>query len=128
MARPREGQSIEFERTFTAEDVCRFAEISGDVQARHVDPDGDERVMVHGLLTATMPTKVGGDFEVLAREMAFEFRRPVYTGETITCRSTFEAVEERADRYELTMDAVCENDEGDVVLTATVDGLVWKGG
>ena len=123
---PEEGQSVAVERTFTAEDVRRFASVSRDTQARHTDPDEDGRLLVHGLLTATLPTETGGDFEVLAREMTFEFLRPVYTGEPITCTSTFESVEERADRYDLEIDAVCENGDGDVVLRAAIDGLVWK--
>lgn len=128
MEPPEEGRTHAFERTFTPADVRRFADVSGDDQARHTEPDGEGRLMVHGLLTATLPTRTGGAFEVLAREMTFEFRRPVYTGEPITCRSTFETVEEREDRYDLEIDAVCENGEGDVVLSATIDGLVWKDG
>ena len=59
--------------------------------------------------------------------MEFEFRRPVYTGEPITWTSTYENVAERDDRYEFTSDVVCENEDGDAVLTATVEGLVRKG-
>lgn len=127
MTPPVEGETRTFERTFTVEDVRRFADLSGDDQPRHTDPDEDGRVMVQGLLTATMPTKLGGEDEALARSMEFEFRRPVYTGEPITCTSTYETVDERDDRYEFTSDVVCENADGDVVLTATVEGLVRKG-
>ena len=126
MEPPEEGATHVVERTFTADDVRRFAAVSGDAQARHTEPDDDGRLLVHGLLTATLPTVTGGDFEVLAREMTFEFVRPVHTGEPITCRSTFETVEERADRYDLQMDAVCEDGDGEVVLRAAIDGLVWK--
>jgi len=123
---PEEGERRTVERTFTAEDVEQFADVSGDDQPRHTVPDEDGRLMVHGLLTATLPTRIGGDLEVLARSMAFEFRRPVYTGERITCTWTTESVEERPDRYDLAGEVVCENDDGDVVLTASVEGLVRK--
>ena len=126
VAPPVEGESRTFERTFTVEDVRRFADLSGDAQPRHTDPDDDGRVMVQGLLTATMPTKLGGDDEVLARTMALAFRRPVYTGEPITCTWTYRTVVERDDRHEFTADVVCENGDGEVVLTATVEGLVRK--
>ena len=125
---PREGDTHEFERTFTAEDVRRFAELSGDEQPRHTDPDDGGRLLVHGLLTATMPTKVGGDLEVLAREMTFQFRRPVYTGDTITCTWTCREVEERGDRYDVVADVVCEDDDGEVVLVAEVEGLIRTDG
>ena len=66
---PVEGATRTFERTFTVEDVEQFAELSGDAQSRHTEPDDDGRVMVQGLLTATMPTKLGSDSEVLARTL-----------------------------------------------------------
>lgn len=126
MKPPVEGETHTFERTFTVEDVKQFADLSGDAQPRHTEPDDAGRVMVQGLLTATMPTKMGSDTEVLARTMAFEFHRPVYTGDPITCTSTYDTVVERDDRYELTVDVVCENAAGEAVLDATVEGLIWK--
>ncbi|ELZ02625.1 MaoC/PaaZ C-terminal domain-containing protein [Natrialba asiatica] len=123
---PVEGETRTFERTFTVADVERFAELSGDAQPRHTDADEDGRVMVQGLLTATMPTKLGGDNEVLARTMEIEFIRPVYTGEHVTCRSTYETVAERDDRYEFTSAVDCENEGGETVLRATIEGLIWK--
>lgn len=126
MSQPAEGDVHTFERTFTVEDVRQFAAISRDAQSRHTDPDDEGRLLVHGLLTATVPTKIGGELEVLAKTMEFEFVRPVYTGETITCTWTNESVTDREDRYELTVDVVCENDDDETVLTATLEGLVWK--
>lgn len=126
MSQPTEGDVHTFERSFTTEDVQQFAAISRDTQSRHTEPDEADRLMVHGLLTATIPTKIGGDLDVLAKTMAFEFVQPVYTGQTVTCTWTNKAVEEREDRYALTVDVVCENDENETVLTATMEGLVWK--
>lgn len=127
MIQPVEGETRTFERTFTVEDVQQFAELTGDDQTRHTEPDENGRVMVQGLLTATLPTKLGSDNEVLASTMELDFRRPVFTGERITCRSTYDTVVERDDRYEFTSDVVCENDDGDTVLTTTTEGLIWKG-
>ena len=126
MDRPVEGETSTYERTFTVEEVRQFAGLTGDDQPRHTEPDEDGKVMVQGLLTATLPTKLGGDNEVLARRMDFEFHRPVYTGEPVTCESTTAAVVEREDRYEMTSEVVCRNNDGETVLTATIEGLVWK--
>lgn len=126
MNQPTEYEVHTFERTFTVEDVRRFAEVSKDTQSRHTDTDEEGRLMVHGLLTATLPTKIGGCLEVLARRMDFEFVHPVYTGETVTCVWTNESVEERDDSYYLTAGVVCENDDGDTVLTADIEGVVLK--
>jgi acyl dehydratase len=121
-----EGKTLTYERTFTVEEVQQFADLSGDAQPRHTEPDADGRVMVQGLLTATMPTKLGGDHEVLALKMEFEFLHPVYRGERITCSATYERVVERDDRYEFTWDVVCENEEEKAVLDATIEGLVRR--
>lgn len=126
MTKPREGETRSYERTFTVEDVQQFAEVSGDDQARHTEPDEDGRVMVQGLLTATLPTKLGSDSEVLATDMQFQFHQPVYTGESITCRTTYDTVIEREDRYEFVSETVCENEDGETVLSATSEGLIWK--
>lgn len=61
------GDMIEFERTFTTEDVEVFRKVSRDEASHHISPDEQGRLFIHGLLTATLPTKIGGDYNVLAR-------------------------------------------------------------
>ncbi len=122
---PVEGDTYTHERTFSHEDVERFGELSGDTQPIHTEPDENGRLVVQGLLTATIPTKIGGDLEYLARTMTFEFRRPVYTGQRIVCELTIESVEERDDRYDVASRAVCRRGE-ETVLQGSVDGVVWK--
>lgn len=126
MTQPVEGKTRTFERTFTLEDVQQFAELTGDNQPRHTEPDEDGRVMVQGLLTATLPTKLGSDGEVLATIMDINFHQPVYTGELITCQSTFDTVVEQDDRYEFTTDVVCETTDKETVLTSAIEGIIWK--
>jgi acyl dehydratase len=123
---PKAGDTHVHERTFTREDVERFGELSGDTQPIHTDPDEDDRLVVQGLLTATLPTKIGGDLEVLATRMEYAFHRPVYTGDTVTCVWETESVTERPDRYELSVSLSCTKDEGETVMTGETDGLVWK--
>ncbi|MFC6906088.1 MaoC/PaaZ C-terminal domain-containing protein [Halalkalicoccus tibetensis] len=123
---PAEGATYTHERTFTNEDVRRFGELSGDTQPIHTDPDEEGRLIVQGLLTATIPTKIGGDLEFIARTMEYDFRRPVYTDETIGCEWTTESVVEREDRYEATGVAVCRNEEDVVVMRGQFEGVVWK--
>lgn len=123
---PQVGDTYTHERMFTPEDVRTFGEISGDRQSIHTDPDEEGRLIVQGLLTATVPTKIGGDLAFLAREMTFDFRRPVYTGETISCTWETEAVIERDDRFEASGTAVLENEAGETVLVGQFDGVIWK--
>lgn len=123
---PEEGDVHTYERTFSKEEVRQFGEVSGDEQAIHTEPDEEGRLTVQGLLTATLPTKIGGDLSYIARTMEFDFFRPVYTGNTITCEWTNETVEEREDRYSVTSSVVCYNEDEETVMEAHIEGLIWK--
>jgi acyl dehydratase len=123
---PTEGTVLTYSRAFTEADVRAFADVSHDRGEHHLEPDADGRLLVHGLLTATLPTKVGGDMDFLARTMEFDFRRPVYTGQEITCRVTIERMAEREDRYEGLASVECWNGAGETVMTGSFEGIVRK--
>lgn len=123
---PEEGDTYTVERTFTREDVEQFSAVSGDDQPIHTEPDEDGRLVVQGLLTATLPTSIGAALEVLAYRMDNRFHRPVYTGETITCETTTTRVEEHEDRYDVRGENVCTNESGEEVLTGHFEGVIWK--
>ena len=120
------GDAREFERTFTHEDVRQFTEVSGDAGEHHVEPDEDGRLMVQGLLTATLPTKIGGDLDYIARTMKFEFLRPVFTGDTITCQSEVVEVEDGPERIDAVVSYECTNDDGDPVLLGRTTGVIFQ--
>lgn len=119
------GQVVTYSRTFSPEEVEQFATLSGDEGYHHLVEGQSGDVMVHGLLTATLPTKIGGDIDYVARTMEFDFPRPVYTGETITCELTIDAVTEEAGRTELDTSWVCRNESDEVVMTGTSSGVVF---
>ena len=118
------GDVTFFERTFTVEEVKQFGQISGDLGIHHVQSDAQGRVLVQGLLTATLPTKLGGDLNFLARKMTLEFLRPVFTGDTIRCESTTEYIEKQADRTAMVFAIVCRNQLGKEVLTGHIHGII----
>ncbi|OAT83478.1 enoyl-CoA hydratase [Bacillus sp. MKU004] len=116
---------ISFERRFTIKDVELFTKISRDEGIHHMTPDEQGRLVVQGLLTATLPTKVGGDHNVLARKMTFEFLRPVFTGDTIRCTVRIDRYEkDQRDRYAITASFQCENQYGKAVLTGGFAGVI----
>ena len=51
------GDTLSWSRTFTEKEIRLFARLSGDVGEHHLVPDAKGRLMAHGLLTATLPTK-----------------------------------------------------------------------
>lgn len=122
------GDIIQFERTFTKADVEAFTKISMDEGEHHTNPDELGRFVVQGLLTATLPTKVGGDYSVLARTMNFEFLRPVFTGDTISCDVTIEKLKTKDNnRVSIMATFLCMNQEGKEVLRGNFAGVILTG-
>ncbi len=119
-----EGQKFTWQRTFTAEDVEEFARLSGDRGTHHLRRDERGRIMVHGLLTATLPTKIGGDLDYLAREMTFEFLRPVFVGDTVRVEAVVTKVQPEAGHLGLAVNFECYNQEGKKVLAGSSRGVV----
>ncbi len=118
------GDVIVWERTFTIEDVDAFTRISGDAGTHHVAQDEQGRLMVQGLLTATLPTKIGGDLNFIARELDFQFLRPVYTGDTIRCEVSLTELTPTDRGTLLSCEWVCRNQRGKEVLTGRGHGIV----
>ncbi|MFC5972994.1 MaoC family dehydratase N-terminal domain-containing protein [Halomarina salina] len=125
MADVSAGDTSSYERTFTHEDVEQFTEVSNDAGEHHVETDDEGRLLVHGLLTATIPTKLGGDLDFVARTMDLTFHRPVYTGETIRCEMTITDVTPQDGRTRVQSRAECTNEEGETVLVGDYDGVVF---
>ena len=118
------GDVIVWERTFTVEDVRLFGNISGDQGIHHVETDEQGRLMIQGLLTATLPTKIGGDLNFIARELVFEFLRPVFTGDIIRCETTITHLEQVDGRTNMAAEWVCRNQQGKEVLTGHTHGII----
>ena len=118
------GDVISWQRTFTEREIRDFARLSGDQGEHHLVPDEQGRLMAHGLLTATLPTKVGGDMNFIARHMTFEFHRPVFAGDTIQCE--VKLVEfAPGDLYTAVVaDFVCRNQSGKEVMTGQARGVI----
>ncbi len=113
-------------RTFTERDVNRFAEISGDYNPVHLDDryartQGFAGRICHGLLVGSILTEIGGQLGMLGTSMNFDFKGPVYFGDTIDCSLT---VMEIGDRGRTRTEVEFKNQDGDVVLKAVVTGIV----
>lgn len=126
MRQPAVGDVLRWERTFTAEDVEAFTRVSNDEGAHHLHPDDQGRLLVHGLLVATLPTKIGGSFNLLARELSFVFLRPVFTGDHIRCECEVAETEPLADRINVAFAIRCRNQDDKEVMTGTCRGLIRR--
>ncbi|MBX6395730.1 MAG: MaoC family dehydratase N-terminal domain-containing protein [Alicyclobacillaceae bacterium] len=118
------GDVFTWQRTFTKEDVLQFAELTGDKGRHHMVPDEQGRVMVQGLLTASIATKIGGDLNYIAREITSEFIRPVFTGDTITCELTITEVTQMEGFKRVSMKTVYRNQHGKEVIIGHSHGII----
>lgn len=82
--------------------------------------------MVHGLLTATVPTKIGGDMNFIAREMKFQFHRPVFALDTIKCEARITKYEPADEYINVRTEFVCRNQHDKEVMTGHALGIIRK--
>ena len=120
------GDSFIITRTFSEEDVVRFADISRDYNPVHFDRrwtkiKGFKDTICHGLLVAGMVTEIGGQIGWLASGMDFHFKQPVYIGDTVTCAFTITDIDQQG---RARAEAVFHNQLDDVVLRAVITGIV----
>jgi 3-hydroxybutyryl-CoA dehydratase len=118
------GDVIRWQRTFSEADIRAFAELSGDEGEHHLRPDKQGRLMAHGLLTATLPTRIAGEINFIARELTFAFHRPVFAGDTITCEVTLTSLEPGEKYFNLSSSWVCRNQDGKEVMTGEGRGVI----
>lgn len=120
------GDAFSVSRTFTEDEVSRFADISKDYNPVHFDgrfaatKNFNDRIC-HGLLVAGMVTEIGGQIGWLASGMSFSFRQPVYFGDTITCDFVITDVDEKG---RARAEAVFTNESGVIVLEGVLTGIL----
>ncbi|MCL2124484.1 MAG: hypothetical protein FWH33_00655 [Oscillospiraceae bacterium] len=119
-----QGDTFTIKRVFTKADVEKFIEISGDRNQHHITPDANDRVVVHGLLTATLPSIVGGQMSVNGREFHVEWFKPVYTDEEIECTITIDKLEHQPTKTKITASFEIFNQYNDRVAGGHFFGLI----
>ncbi|AOY60367.1 MULTISPECIES: MaoC family dehydratase [Desulfococcus] len=120
------GDTFRISRTFTDEDVIRFARISRDYNPVHFDARFAEArnfpaPICHGLLAASLVTEIGGQIGWLASAMNFRFKGPVYVGETITCSWVITAIDPKG---RATASVTITREDGVTVIEAEIGGVV----
>jgi acyl dehydratase len=120
------GDRFEIARCFSDDDIRQFAQISRDYNPVHCDARYAEMrrfkaPIAHGLLTASLVTEIGGQIGWLATGMNFEFKRPVYAGEQLTCHWLIADID---DRGHAKAEVRILNAEGVTVLEANTSGVL----
>ena len=127
----RVGDAWRETRSFTADDVAAFAELTHDPNPMHSDAEfaSDSRFggrVVHGMLCASMfGAMVGQRFPgAIYLSQTLEFRRPVYLGDTVTAAIAVERLE-AAGRV-ATLSTCSDNQNGERVVDGEARVLLPK--
>lgn len=109
------GMSVSYSQTITDADVKQFAGISGDHNPVHMDDVFAEnsrfkKRIAHGLISggffsALFGTKLPGPGCVYVSQ-SFNFRRPVYLGDTVTAIATVKNID--SDKRRVFFDTICK--------------------
>jgi acyl dehydratase len=120
------GDTFTITRTFSEEDVFRFADITRDYNPIHFDDRFAEAKnlsgrICHGLLVGSLLTEIGGQIGWLASGMNFRFKGPVFFGDTVTCTLTITAIDSEGRALAR---AQFKNQQGTMVLEAELGGIL----
>lgn len=120
----RVGQSATISKVVSPEVVKQFADLVGDRNPVHLDPEHAARSrfgrpIAHGMLAASLisaalGTELPGPGTIYLSQ-TLQFRKPVFVGDEVTATVTIVAM--REDRPILTLETVCSNQAGEVVVT-----------
>lgn len=118
------GDSAEYERKVTQEDVADFARVSGDTNPLHRDTDYAAKTrfkepIAHGMLSAgyisaAIGTKLAPDCVAVYLSQSLRFLRPVKIGDTVRAVAEVKEIEE--EKRIVTLDTVCYNQDGEPVV------------
>jgi acyl dehydratase len=120
------GTTFTFSRTFTRADTHLFGDLTRDYNPVHYDDRFSQSrnypgPICHGLLVASMICELGGQVGWLASGMDFKFIRPVFFGDTVTCRLTIIDID--ADNR-ARAEAAYHNQDGVLVLQGVLEGIL----
>ncbi len=125
------GDTAEFSKTITDDDIQRFADLTGDHNPVHLDDQFAEttrfgRRIAHGMLSAglissVLANKLPGQGTVYLSQ-TLNFVAPVYPGDTVTARVT--VIKVRDDKPIVTLETVCTNQHDKPVLRGEAVVLV----
>jgi 3-hydroxybutyryl-CoA dehydratase len=117
------GQTAEYERTITEDDIEKFAEVSGDYNPVHMDEEYAKQTMfkgriAHGMLSASfistvIASKLPGPGSIYLKQ-DLVFRKPVRIGDKITAK--VEIVSKNAEKKRITLSTICSNKENQIVI------------
>jgi len=125
------GETGSLTKTILDEEVRQFAHLVGDENPVHLEDDFAKRTrfgrcIAHGmwgasLISAVLGTQIPGPGTIYLSQ-SLQFVAPVFIGDTITARAT--TIKVREDKPIVTLETICSNRGGEVVLKGEAVVLV----
>ena len=126
------GSQAVFSKPVTAEDILKFAEVSGDNNPLHSDATYAARTrfkqpIAHGMfgagiISAALGTKLAPNSVVIYMGQNLQFRAPVMAGDTLTATCTVTKVD--PERSRLSLDTVVTKQDGTEVIRGDATVMV----
>jgi 3-hydroxybutyryl-CoA dehydratase len=117
------GQTAEYQKTITEDDIEKFAEVSGDYNPVHMDEEYAKQTIfqgriAHGMLSASfistaLASKLPGPGTIYLKQQ-LAFRKPVRIGDQITTR--VEVTSKNDEKKGITLKTTCINQEDQIVI------------
>lgn len=118
------GDVFEYKRTFTKDEVDDFIKLAKYTGKHHIIPNEDNEVMIQGLLTATLPTTIGGEHDILMYKMIYNLLKPVYTSDEIICKVKVDELFEKNGQNRINFTFSCINQKTEEVLNGVLKGIL----
>ncbi len=126
------GDTAEFTKTVSDDDIAKFAEATGDNQPLHLDDAYAAKTrfkkrLAHGMLSAgfvsaALGTKLAPNATVIYLSQSLRFQRPVFPGDTITARLEVTAID--PEKRFVTCKTECANQDSQAVLSGEAQVLL----
>lgn len=120
------GQSASISRRFTTQDVEMFSDLCMDKNPVHLDEEYARNSafgnrIVYGFLTASLFSGIIGSIlpgkGSIYLNQNMNFRKPVYHNDLLTATCTI--INIREDKPIVTLETICRNEAGDIVVDGT---------
>jgi len=120
---PEIGDKAMSKRKYSSADVKLFAQLSGDVNPVHLDPEYASRTifkkaMVHGMFVASqiselIANRLPGPGSIYLHQ-SLQFTRPVHHDDVITCE--VEVINVKPEKRIVELKTTCLNESGNTVI------------
>ncbi len=127
------GDKFSKTKKITDEVVRKFAELSGDFNPIHLDEDFAKNTrfrkrIAHGMISGALISAVlGNEFaekKIVYLSQTLNFVAPVFIDDTITATATVTHI--REDKPIITLETICTNQNGEVVVKGEGKIMVYE--